>query len=232
MKDEKIVYVSDPKSPKSKDFLKKNGKKKFSNEILDELTKSKSSDRINKHEKKEEIDQSNSKINPDKKDFPITKKINDPNKNIINEVSLSDKEVSKNYINVSNRSNKLNETGSIYFKDELRNVYKNKKKEKNKLISITTLNSNSYMSPDSPNSIRHFNNASKNNINGETIDRLESLEYPATDRFKEVNLSNENILINSIQVDSKYFYDDISTKTINTCSIRDDNFESDDDYDI
>lgn len=233
IKNKKIVFFADPKSPKSKDVLKnKSGQKKFKNDIFDELVNSKLNDLINlKNPKKEESSLTEKLIeNSILKEYTIDSKILNTYKNPTFEINNLDKETTRN--NLSVNSNKISDSLSIHFKDEIRNAYKNNKNEKNNLISITTINTNSSISLNSLNSVRFIRKKENLNNKEQSIDKLETIEYQISNRFKEVNTSKGNILNNSIQADSRYFYDDISTKTINTCSIKDDDSESDEDLEI
>ena len=229
----KILYVSDANSPKAKDiFKKKNSENKFINEIYEDLSlasklKAKSDIEILKRNK---IETNNEKfqneINSD-----ITINSGKKESNEIHEIEFNI-QVDKNENNLSINSNKIRNSGSIHFKDELKNLYRKNTKDKNDLISISNLNSNSSVSFNSENSVGYLNNDKNSNNREQTIDKIESIDYPITNRFKEVGLSKGNLLDTLILVNSKYFYDDISTKTINTCSINDDDLESDDDFEI
>jgi len=231
-KDDKILYVVDPESQKSKEFSQlKITKKKFKNEIFEELTKSKLKDQIKLKSKinKESVKTNKTSVNSILRDNTI-----DSHSIPILERNTIDKDRNKNNLSIISKQN--SDTVSIYFKDELKDVYnnnnKNNKKDKNKLKSISTLNSNSSLSFYSKNSVR-LTRIRRHKNREQTIDRLESIDNALSNRFKENKLSNENILNNSNHVDSRYFYEDISTKTINTCSIKDNDSElNDDDFEI
>jgi len=119
----------------------------------------------------------------------------------------------KKILNLSDISSKNNETFSIYFKDDL----KNKFNQTNSIISYTSENSSKQFE----NPKGYFKQHSK-------LEKFDKREYPFSNSLHEVNISNED-LDDSMRTNSKYFYDEISTKTLNTCSIRDDDFEEDDD---
>lgn len=107
-----------------------------------------------------------------------------------------------------------------------------KQKKYKNFISISSLNSSK--SYNSQNSIPMFDTLksnkpksfSKKSFKKQQLETLENANFRTN---KEDDISNDNIRNNSLVAESKYFFDDISTKTINTCSIKD---EDEDDLTI
>jgi len=143
--------------------------------------------------------------------------------------------LSKDLITIEDCKN--TENYSIYFKEDLKNKFlkpNNNKQNYQYNSSIDCLSSSSSVLINAKNSEKFLNNNIVNNLNAKssttllkpnTIDNLETFEIQISNRYKEVNISNDKITINSVHNDSKFFFDDISTKTLNTCSIKDDDFE-------
>ncbi len=167
------------------------------------------------------------------------------NSSLLNTIEHNNKNENKNNSNTNNSFGKNTKNYSVCFTQILKNDFLNtneKKRKTEKKLSLKSLSSKSSVSINSENSnnlmdnhyISNYSRGKSNNssLKQKTYDRLETFEIAYSNNYREHNVSSSKIKIDSIINDSRFFLDDISTKTLNTCSIRNDDFEEEGIYDV